>query len=138
MSELPNAPAGESSSLVASVFQMTSRLGYLVPSFNIRYDESNTGKSWFISSGGTRCYLTRGEAGHTIDLSEQAADSHFLMNRIVAALLLSGAGLYDFELKGRLVFYGVNPMQWPGPKTCAVFLNEMKIDNLTIAMSVAD
>ena len=78
-------PAGESSSLVASVFQMTSRLGYLVPSFNIRYDESNTGKSWFVSSGATRCYLARGEAGHTIDLSEQAADSHFLMSRIVAA-----------------------------------------------------
>jgi hypothetical protein len=91
---------------------MTSRLGYLVPSFNVRYDESNTGKSWFISSGGTRCYLTRGEAGHTIDFSEQAADSHFLMIRIVAALLLSGAGLYDFELKGRLVFYGVNPIHW--------------------------
>lgn len=112
MPELTGAPAGESSSLVVSVFQMTSRLGYLVPSFNIQYDESNTGKSWFISCGGTRCYLARGEAGHEVELSEQAADSHFLMSRIIAALLLSGAGLFDFELKGRLVFRGVNPIHW--------------------------
>lgn len=112
MPELPNAPMGESSSLVASVFEMTNRLGYLVPSLNVRYDESNTVKSWFISCGGTRCYLARGEAGHEVDLSEQAADSHFLMSRIVAALLLSGAGLFDFELKGRLVFYGINPIHW--------------------------
>jgi len=34
------------------------------------------------------------------------------MSRIVAALLLSGAGLFDFELKGRLVFYGADPINW--------------------------
>jgi len=124
MIELANATAHQSSSLVVSVFELANRLGYLVPPLNLRYDESDTGKRWFISCGGTRCYVARGEASHAVDLSEQAADSHFLMSRIVAALLLSSGGLFDFQLKGRLVFHGSDPFHFDSAIEFEPFLTD--------------
>ena len=85
---------------VFSVFEMMNRLGYFVPRFNVRFDEADTGKVWFISGGGTRCYVARIETRKSVDVFEQAADSHFMMNRIVGSLLISGAGSstpQDFE-----------------------------------------
>jgi len=97
---------------VFSIFEMTSRLGYFVPRFNMRFDEADTGKVWFISRGGTRCYIARIETQPTVDIFEQAADSHFMMNRIVGSLLISGAGLFTPEIKGRLVFRGIEKLDW--------------------------
>ena len=77
---------------VFSVFEMMNRLGYFVPRFNVRFDEADTGKVWFISGGGTRCYVARIETRKSVDVFEQAADNHFMMNRIVGSLLISGAG----------------------------------------------
>jgi hypothetical protein len=91
---------------------MTNRLGYFVPRFNVRFDEADTGKVWFISGGGTRCYIARIESHKSVDIFEQAADSHFMMNRIVGSLLISGAGLFVPEIKGRLVFRGIDQLDW--------------------------
>jgi hypothetical protein len=102
----------ESVSLVVSVLEMVSRLGYTVPSFNVRYDEIDTRKSWLITCGGSRCYLSRVVPAERPDLDEEAADSHFMINRVIAALLISGAGLFNAQVKGRLIFYGADPIHW--------------------------
>src|ERR1700692_1967371 len=91
---------------------MINRLGYFVPRFNVRYDEDDTDKVWFISAGGTRCYIARIELNRSVDIFEQAADSHFMMNRIVGSLLISGAGLFEPEIKGRLVLRGLDSVDW--------------------------
>ena len=83
-----------------------------MPRFNVRFDETDSGKVWFISSGGTRCYIARVETQKGLDIFEQAADSHFMMNRIVGSLLISGAGLFTPEVKGRLVFRGLDRLDW--------------------------
>jgi hypothetical protein len=102
----------DSGNYVFSVFEMNNRLGYFVPRFNFRFDESDTGKVWFISGGGTRCYIARIETEKSADIFEQAADSHFMMNRIVGSLLISGAGLFAPEIKGRLLFRGLDKLDW--------------------------
>ncbi len=91
---------------------MINRLGYFVPRFNVQFNEADTGKVWFISGGGTRCYIARIETQKSVDIFEQAADSHFMMNRIVGSLLISGAGLFAPEIKGRLVFRGLDKLDW--------------------------
>ena len=79
---------------VCSVFELVSRSGYFAPGFNIRYDEKDTGNSNFITGGGTRVYISR--VGSNLDQSadSQSADSHFLMDRVISGLLISGAGLF--------------------------------------------
>lgn len=87
---------------VCSVFELVSKTGYLVPGFNVRYDERDTGVSWFLTGGGTRVYTTR--VGMDLDQSTdaQAADSHFMIDRLVCALLVGGAGLFWATPKGRI------------------------------------
>ena len=88
--------------LVCSVFELTSKSGYFMPEFNIRYDERNTGNSCFLTGGGTRLYVNR--VGGNLDQSSdaQAADSHFMVDRVVSALLVGGAGLFWANPKGRV------------------------------------
>ncbi|GAG97761.1 unnamed protein product, partial [marine sediment metagenome] len=38
---------------------------------------------------------------------EQAADSHFMIRRITSSLLIGGAGLFQAEAMGRILFKGV-------------------------------
>lgn len=97
---------------VFSIFEMSNRLGYFAPRFNVRFDEADTGKVWFISCGGTRCYVARIETTQSVDIFEQAADSHFMMNRIIGSLVISGAGLFTPNVKGRLIFRGLEQLDW--------------------------
>lgn len=98
---------------VCSVFALTGHAGYFAPGFNIRYDEKNTGNTTFITGGGTRLYLTR--VGNNLDQSSdaQAADSHFMADRVIAGLLISGAGLFRAIPMGRIfVDTQVDTLKW--------------------------
>lgn len=113
------------STFVFSVFELTNKLGYFVPSLNIRYDERNTGNSIFISGGGTRLYISR--VGNTLEQSydSQAADSHFIVDRVISALLISGAGLFWASSKGRLfVETPVDKLRWDSHLDLEPFYNE--------------
>ncbi|MDA4848615.1 hypothetical protein [Hoeflea poritis] len=98
---------------VCSVFALTGHAGYFAPGFNIRYDEKDIGNTTFITGGGTRLYLSR--VGDNLDQSgdAQAADSHFMADRVVAGLLISGAGLFRAFPMGRIfVDTPVEKLRW--------------------------
>lgn len=104
---------GVTSTFVCSVFELTSKAGYFAPGFNIRYDERDTGNSCFITGGGTRLYISR--VGDNLEQSNdaQAADSHFVVDRVIAALLISGAGLFWASPQGRIfVEAPVKTLRW--------------------------
>ena len=98
---------------VCSVFALAGHAGYFAPGFNIRYDEKDTGSTTFITGGGTRLYLSH--VGNNLEQSgdAQAADSHFMADRVVAGLLISGAGLFRATAMGRIfVDTPVETLQW--------------------------
>jgi hypothetical protein len=94
--------------LVVSVFQFSNNRYLMVPKIDYRYIESDTGVHWYITAGGSRSYLLRYGVGLAkIDeesIKDQNADSHFMMNRLQAALLLGGCGLFQAEPVGRIFF----------------------------------
>jgi hypothetical protein len=90
-----------------SVFKLVNRRGYALPFFNFGYKEIDTGAEWRFICGGTRAYMVRHATPLDRDMDEQAADSHFMMRRITAALLMSGFGLYQAEPVGRVLFKDV-------------------------------
>lgn len=99
--------------LVCSVFELKSEVGYFVPNLNIRYDERDSSNSNFITGGGMRVYISR--IGEHLEQSAaaQAADSHFMIERVIAALLISGAGLFRYDAKGRIFLCApVETLQW--------------------------
>jgi hypothetical protein len=89
---------------VASVFRLSNRRGYSVPAFNFGYLEKSTGIEWRLTCGGTRAYMVRFGNPLSHDLDEQAAESHFMMRRVTAGLLLCGFGLFEPEPVGRMLF----------------------------------
>ena len=90
-----------------SVFKLTNLRGYTVPPLNVIYIERDTKNEWRMTCGGTRAYLVR--FGNSIEdcQVEQAADSHFMIRRITSSLLIGGAGLFQAEAMGRILFKGV-------------------------------
>jgi hypothetical protein len=78
---------------VISVFQLDNSRGYSLPAFNLGYLEKDTGTQWQMNCAGTRAYLVRYATPLDRDMDEQAAESHFMVRRITAALLMSGFGL---------------------------------------------
>lgn len=104
---------GVNSTFVCSVFELTSRVGYFAPGFNIRYDERDTGNSCFITGGGTRLYISRVGSNLEQSTEAQAADSHFMVDRVISALFISGAGLFSWSPKGRVfVEAPVDTLRW--------------------------
>lgn len=95
------------SDFVINVFRLMNQRGYSVPSLNIGYIEKETGLEWQMTCGGTRAYLVRFGDSLIEDIREHAADSHFMVRRITSSLLLGGAGLFEAESMGRLLFKNV-------------------------------
>lgn len=89
--------------IVVSVFKFENNKGYFVPRIEFGYLEKDTGVQWTINCGGTRGYFIR--FGHNLNKSfdEQAADSHFMANRVTTALFLSGSGLFQAKSMGRVI-----------------------------------
>lgn len=81
--------------------------GYSLPSFNFGYIEKDTGTEWRLTCGGTRAYMVRHATPLNRDMDDQAADSHFMIRRVTAALLMSGFGLFQAESAGRVLFTDV-------------------------------
>ena len=102
----------EEKAMVISIFEMLNHLGYFVPEIHLQYDERDTGLTWFIECGGTRAYVAR--AGETSRLlpDQQPADSHFMINRIQSALVMSSAGLFVPQLKGRVHLRSGHNLDW--------------------------
>ena len=90
-----------------NVFRLVSQRGYAVPSLNVTYIERGTGLEWRMTCGGTRAYLVRFGDSLERTWDTQSADSHFMIRRITSSLLLGGAGLFQAESMGRLLFRGV-------------------------------
>ena len=97
--------------LVVSVFHLSNSRYLMVPKIEYGYLESDTGVRWHITAGGSRSYLIRYGAGlakkEEASIENQNADSHFMMNRLQAALLLGGHGLFQAEPTGRIFFNGL-------------------------------
>ena len=90
-----------------NVFRLVNLRGYSVPSLNIDYIEIGTGAKWRMTCGGSRAYLVRFGASLEHSFNDQSADSHFMVSRITSSLLLGGAGLFQAEAMGRLLFEGI-------------------------------
>ena len=95
------------SDFAINVFRLSNQRGYTVPRLNIDYIEHGTGLEWRMTCGGTRAYLVRFGKSLDGDIDEQAADSHFMIRRITSSLLIGGAGLFQVESVGRLIFRGI-------------------------------
>jgi len=95
-------------SLVASIFRLENDKGYLSPKIDIQYMEKDTGVQWTINCGGTRVYLIRFGQNLDADLNDQSADSHFMVNRIITSLFLSGCGLFRAKAMGRLFINNID------------------------------
>ena len=93
--------------LVVSLFNIKNGYGYLIPKIKINYIEKDTGCEWVINCGGTRGYFFRTGEQIGEDLTEQAVDSHFMVNRITTSLFLGGCGLFKAEAQGRIVFKNI-------------------------------
>lgn len=91
---------------VINVFQLTNRRGYPAPYLEIHYDEKGSDIQWRMSCGGSRAYLVRLGDSLDPDIDSQAAESHFMAHRMTTALLLGGAGLFEANAVGRLLFTG--------------------------------
>jgi hypothetical protein len=96
----------ETTDLAISIFRLTNSRGYRSPVLNVEYTERETHNVWQIVSGGTRAYLAK-FGRLECDFAEQAADSHFMVRRTTSSLLLGGAGLFQAEAAGRLIFMGI-------------------------------
>lgn len=83
-----------------SVFKLRNSRGYSLPFFNFGYMEKGKGTEWRFICGGTRAYMVRHATPLERDMDEQAADSHFMMRRITAELLLGGFGVSQAEPRG--------------------------------------
>jgi hypothetical protein len=98
--------------MIISVFEMINYLGYFLPEIDIQWDEKDTRLTTFIKCGGTRAYIARvGEASRLIP-DQQAADSHFAINRIQSSLVMSNAGLFTPHLKGRVHLQAGYDLAW--------------------------
>jgi hypothetical protein len=92
---------------VVNVFRLINRRGYFTPDLDVLYVEKDTGTMWHITCGGTRAYLIHYGSSLQQSIDREAADSHFMIRRITGALLLGGAGLFQSEAVGRVLFTGV-------------------------------
>jgi hypothetical protein len=93
---------------VVSIFRLENTRGYAVPIINTGFRERDSGDEWNVVCGGTRAYITRSSGDLDKDLAEQSDDSHFVARRLVAALLLASAGLFQPKAMGRLVLWDIN------------------------------
>jgi hypothetical protein len=90
-----------------SVFALTNDRGYIAPKLNISYGERDSNAQWTITCGGNRVYLIRHATPLEADMEEQAADSHFMVDRLKVAFMFGGAGLFRSKCHGRLIFRNV-------------------------------
>jgi hypothetical protein len=102
----------EKNAMVISIFEMINHPGYLVPEIDLQYHERDTGLTWFIKCGGTRAYLARAGKMSRLAPDEQAAESHFMIGGIQSALVMSSAGLFVPQLKGRVHLMGADSLDW--------------------------
>jgi hypothetical protein len=102
----------EKNAMVISIFEMRNHLGYFIPKLDLEYHESNTGLNWLITCGGTRAYLARAGQASRLVPDEQATESHFMISGIQSALVMSSAGLFVPQLKGRVHLLGADSLDW--------------------------
>jgi hypothetical protein len=107
--------------IAISVFSVSNRRGYFLPSLNIHYQEVE-GPHWTVAAGGTRAYVVKFGSPLKDDPEEQSADSHFMIRRLTTSLLLGGLGLFHTETSGRLFIRNVHGeiswtshFDWPAP-----------------------
>src|SRR6267143_5756766 len=97
--------------IVVSVFRLTNDRYRMVPKLDFQYLEAKTGIRWQLSAGGSRAYTVRFGKGigspDPDSIDAQSADSHFMVNRVQYALLMSGHGLFHAHAVGRTLLRDV-------------------------------
>lgn len=93
---------------VVSVFRLENTRGYSAPVINTGFEERDSGDGWHVICGGTRVYIARISGAIDKDFAEQSDDSHFVARRLTAALLLGGAGLFQYKATGRVILWDIN------------------------------
>jgi hypothetical protein len=106
----PDIPAGVPA--VLTIFEMKNETGYYVPRFNFRFYERDTKLQWYITFGGTQAYVMRFDPDTNIITEEAVADSHFMINRVISALMISRAGIFIPIVRGRIFFNEVHTLNW--------------------------
>lgn len=93
--------------IVASVFELKNDRGLFVPLLDMQYTEKDKDIKWFINCGVTRAYLIRIGSDLGSDIDAECADSHFMVNRVVTSLFMSGLGLFEARAMGRIFFENI-------------------------------
>ena len=93
--------------LVISIFKLENEKGLIVPSISLKYVEKDSNIEWTINCGGTRVYFMRFGVGLLKNIDDQAADSHFMANRITTTLFMSGCGLFRANAMGRILIENI-------------------------------
>lgn len=93
---------------VISVFRITSRRLHPLPSVGVGYRERESDDEWHVLAGGSRAYAVRISKALSPNHAEQSADSHFVMRRLTAALLMGDVGLYEAEATGRFMIHQID------------------------------
>jgi len=94
--------------MVASIFRLENERGFFSPKIDIKYLEKDSDIQWIINCGGTRAYFFRIGSDLLKNADEQAADSHFMANRVITTLFLSGCGLFCAKAMGRFIIEDIN------------------------------
>lgn len=94
--------------LVISVFRLTCKRLSPVPHVSVGYRERQSGDEWHVLAGGSRAYAVRISDALSEDHGDQSADSHFIIRRLTATLLMGGAGLYQAEATGRFMIHRID------------------------------
>src|SRR5258708_40111973 len=114
-----------------SVFQLRNERGYASPNLEIQYQERGSDIQWRISCGGTRVYLVRIGESLKMEGEDQAVDSYYMVRRVTGALLLGGVGLFEIQVRGRLMFSGAyGDISWGTEPDAQVPLEEKSDENL--------
>jgi hypothetical protein len=99
-------------SATLTVFELRNDRGYFAPSANVQYDEKGNVISWFLTLGGTRCYVACVGRLSDAKIEETKADSHFMIHRVISSLVIARAGLFEPVVRGRVVFPAVDGQRW--------------------------
>lgn len=98
--------------MVASIFSLHGARFNPVPRIVFQYQETHANRSWHVIAGGSRGYTLRFGDGlverDSRVIADQNADSHFMIGRVLSALLLGGEGLFRSEPVGRIFLEAVD------------------------------
>lgn len=109
---------------IVSIFELKNDRGYFCPPINVSYNDANGNTQWQINAGGSRCYVTNNIVEENDD--REAASSHFMISRILSALVMSSAGLFQAIPRGRILFVAPSQFSWRSELDLELYSDEVQ------------